>query len=1030
MSSTLVKHNPSFQTDDELIGSFVVRRELLEFILELIRENAARPTEPPHHMLIVGPRGSGKTMLVHRVAAEIRQHPGTYDSWYPITFSEEAYQVSSPGEFWLEAIFHLADQTRDTRWEQTHADLLREPDERRLAERCLAQLLDFSAGKGKRLLLVAENLNVLLGEQISPAAAWELRHTLQNETRIMLLGTATVRFQEIDNIDKAWFELLSVRSLDPLTAAECGSLWGSVTNETIEPRRLRAIEILTGGNPRLIKVLAGFAAKRSFRELMEQLVQLIDDHTEYFKSLLDNLPAMERKIFSALLDAWDPVAARDVAQATRLTPSEASALLSRLVSRGAVQVLEESPRRKTYQAAERLFNIYYLMRRRGHPSNRVRAVVDFMVQFYDPPVLADIAKGISSDAQSASRDQLHDCFTVLEDVCKRAPDPRVRREFIMGIDPGFFRLPETPHLLIDYRNSLYFDSPELAIPKPSVRGKRRAIVEQAWQAGCAALSQPYGLRDPEKVLGAIQLLEAATSVSKKPYQLVAVLAECYADQERYDEASACFAFASRNAPKDNWAKAHSARLEFTGGRLEEAERLLREVLQDDERYVWAWGVLGDVLRAKSDYPAAENAYRRILAVSPNHDKAWTRLGRLLQEKLHRYVEAEQAYRKAISIDEKYAGAWAQLGGLLRTLKRYPEAEEAYRKAISVDDKYAWAWTQLGGLLQTLERYPEAEEAYRKAISIDDKDAWAWIELGGLLGTLKRYPEAEEVYRKAASIDEKHACPWVRLGEFLHEELKRYPEAEEAYRKAVSINERDAWAWTQLAGLLRTLKRYPEAEEAYRKAASIDEKHACPWAHLGEFLEEELKRYPEAEEAYQKAVSINERYAWAWFRLGRLLHGQPGRLADATQAYERSIACATTGTVSDVWSLLGILCLDNGKPAEARKAFGKAVEELVNELTRGAVRPGSEDFRVAVASAAAAGYLPVLLERVKESSVATTVEPIVIAFRLLLGEMPPVATEILEIGKDVAREVLAGVEALRREGTHNWQFAQLTTDFGS
>jgi tetratricopeptide (TPR) repeat protein len=961
MSFTLVKHNPSFQDDHELIRDFVVRGELLELILELIRENATRPAEPPHHMLIVGPRGSGKTTLVHRVAAEIRQHPETYDAWYPITFSEESYQVSSPGEFWLEAIFHLADQTRDTRWEQTHAELLREPDERRLAERCLAQLLDFSARSGKRLLLIAENLNVLLGEQISSAAAWELRHTLQNENRIMLLGTATVRFQEIDNIDKAWFELLSVRSLDPLSAAECGSLWGSVTNETIEPRRLRAVEILTGGNPRLIKVLAGFAAKRSFRELMDQLVQLIDDHTEYFKSLLDNLPAMERKIFSALLDAWDPVAARDVAQATRLTPSVASALLGRLVSRGAVQVQAGGPRRKTYQAAERLFNIYYLMRRRGHPSNRVRAVVDFMVQFYDPPVLADIAKGISSDAQSASRDQLYDCFTVLEDVCKRTRDPKIRREFIMGIAPGFFSLPEMPQALKDLPSKLHFDSPESTLSRPWVKGQRRVIVERAWQAGCAALSQPYGLRDREKVLQAIKLLETATSISKKPYQLVAVLAECYADQERYDEARACFALATQEAPKDNWVKAHSARLEFINGRLDEAERLLREVLQDDERYLWAGFVLGNVLRAKSDYPAAENVYRRILAVDPNHDRAWAQLGWLL-----------------------YFG-----------LKRYPEAEDAYRKAISIDENHAWAWAGLGRLLSSLRRYPEAEGAYRKAISIDEKDAWAWSALGRLLHTLKRHPEAEEAFRKAILIDEKYALAWAGLG-----------------------------------GLLSLLRRYSEAEEAYRKAISIDETLAWLWAPLGQLLHEDLKRYPEAEEAYRKAVSFDEKDAWVWLRLGRLLHSQPGRLADAEQAYERSIACATSGTISDVWSLLGVLYLDNNKPTEARDAFGKAVEALVNELESGAVQPGSEDFRVAVAGAAAAGYLPLLLERIKESSLATTVEPVVIAFRLLLGEKPPVATEILEIGKDVAREVLAGVEALRREGAHNWQFAPLTTDFGS
>jgi len=51
-------------------------------------------------------------------------------------------------------------------------------------------------------------------------------------------------------------------------------------------------------------------------------------------------------------------------------------LLARLVARGAVELYEERPRRKLYQAAERLYNIYYLMRRRGQPADRVRAAVE------------------------------------------------------------------------------------------------------------------------------------------------------------------------------------------------------------------------------------------------------------------------------------------------------------------------------------------------------------------------------------------------------------------------------------------------------------------------------------------------------------------------------------------------------------------------------------------------------------------------------------------------------------------------------
>lgn len=382
MSVTPVKYNPGIHGDQELIRSFVVRKIELALALETLRENAAAKHSSNQHLLFVGPRGIGKTMLVRRVAAEVRAVPELSAAWYPIVFGEDPYQVCSPGEFWLEALFHLAEQTKDERWTQAYQGLKAEQDEVRLRERALAHLMDFADQDGKRLLLIVENLNRLLGEQIEPSRHWDLRHTLQNERRVMLLGTATTRFEEIENIDKAWFEMFSIHDLRPLDHADCMALWRSATGDNAPPGRVRAVQILTGGNPRLLVILASFAAKRSFREFMEELTQLVDDHTEYFKSHLDHLPAVERKVFAALLDIWDPVGARDIARAARMNVNNVSVQLSRLVARGAVAVVQQDRRRKLYQAAERLFNIYYLMRRRGHASDRVRAAVDFMVRFY------------------------------------------------------------------------------------------------------------------------------------------------------------------------------------------------------------------------------------------------------------------------------------------------------------------------------------------------------------------------------------------------------------------------------------------------------------------------------------------------------------------------------------------------------------------------------------------------------------------------------------------------------------------------
>lgn len=187
-----MKYNPSFLSEEELIESFVVRHDDLDTILRIVSENV---TDSNQHVLVIGPRGSGKTTLVQRVAAGIKQNEALNKHWHPLIFSEESYEVVSAGEFWLEALFHLSEQTGNEKWKHTYNELKEETDDQRLAERTLAQLMDFADSQKNRLLIVVENLNMLLGDQIDDDQAWKIRHTLTNEPRIMLLASATNRFE-------------------------------------------------------------------------------------------------------------------------------------------------------------------------------------------------------------------------------------------------------------------------------------------------------------------------------------------------------------------------------------------------------------------------------------------------------------------------------------------------------------------------------------------------------------------------------------------------------------------------------------------------------------------------------------------------------------------------------------------------------------------------------------------------------------------------------------------------------------------
>ncbi|XXY52081.1 ATP-binding protein [Sorangium sp. So ce269] len=429
MNAPLMKHNPAFLTPEQLRSSFVVRKRDLDIVLQYIRDSTGPSNQ---HVLVLGSRGMGKTTLVRMLADTVARDPELGARWYPLVFGEESYTVSTIGELWLEAIMHLADQTGDARWQALHDELRAERDDGRLCARALAQLVGFAEEQGKRILLIIENLHMLLDEQMSKKDAWSLRHTLQNEPRILLLATATSRFGAIVDQEQALYEMFATYALEPLDLAECRALWEAVGGVEASERRVRPMQILTGGNPRLLGILASFAAKTSLRHLMENLTQLVDDNTDYFKSHLESLPATERKVYVMLADLWAPSTAREVAEVARMEVNQASALLHRLVGRGAV-VEEGQGRRLRYRLSERLYNIYHLLRRRGAGAARVRAVVDFMVHLYEGDGLVRLLGRIAEEAKGLGPEERRDHFDVMEGIVQRVRDPKLRHDLILSL---------------------------------------------------------------------------------------------------------------------------------------------------------------------------------------------------------------------------------------------------------------------------------------------------------------------------------------------------------------------------------------------------------------------------------------------------------------------------------------------------------------------------------------------------------------------------------------------------------------------
>ena len=394
MVAGIKKYNPGFLSDDEIVASFCIRKAEFAALLESLHASDGNANA---HSLVVGPRGSGKTHLLLRVVAEVRLD-ARLSGFYPIVFSEESYEVATVGEFWLECLNHLAEQAPEVEragLRLSYNDLRTTVDDRDLAGRCLGTILDFADRHAKRLVVVVENLNMLFADIADPEAGWRLRHTLQTEPRIVLLGSATSRFDEIDHPNHALYDLFRVLTLQALDTEECGTLWSALSGQPTGSQQIRPLEILTGGNPRLIAVLAGFDKTYSFKDLMANLFDLVDDHTEYFRSHIEALPPQERRVYLALARLWKPATAKEVASQARVNVNKCSAQLGRLVDRGAALIEDGATRRRTYYVAERMYNIYYLLRRPGAESHVVDALVRFMAIYYSPDELVQIGMGMA-----------------------------------------------------------------------------------------------------------------------------------------------------------------------------------------------------------------------------------------------------------------------------------------------------------------------------------------------------------------------------------------------------------------------------------------------------------------------------------------------------------------------------------------------------------------------------------------------------------------------------------------------------------
>ena len=399
------KFNPGvLQSDEDVVGQFVVRQREFGILMDIMRGNIA--SSPCQHMLIVAPRGRGKTMMLARVAAELRAIEELRREFLPVRFMEESYEVFDLADFWLDVLLYLAPEVERLDAEmadllrQAHAEFSHRPRGAEVEESARTVALETAQKLGRKLVLMVENCQSLF-DDVDERFGWGLRKTLQTEPNVMFLGTATVRIAALTDVEAPFYEFFRTLLLAPLPLSECKVLWETVSGETRSEREIRPLQILTGGDPRLLVMVAGLSRHRSLRELLQELVALIDDHTEYFRSHLDHLGKTERRVYIALIDLWRPSTTAEIAARARQDIRATSSLLGRLVKRGAISY-EGKGQKRLYQATQPLCSIYYKLRRQRDEAAVVHGLVHWMIACFTTDELSAMEDNLVQEAAQSA----------------------------------------------------------------------------------------------------------------------------------------------------------------------------------------------------------------------------------------------------------------------------------------------------------------------------------------------------------------------------------------------------------------------------------------------------------------------------------------------------------------------------------------------------------------------------------------------------------------------------------------------------
>jgi tetratricopeptide (TPR) repeat protein len=352
--------------------TFVQREALAERLTELFIESALADSK--HHVLLVGPRGIGKSHLVSLVYHRLLSNGDLKDRLVIAFLREDEWGVTSFLDLLLRILRELNVPTRELESLSLGA----------AEERAWNVLQDLV--QGKTLLVIVENLDTIL-RSLGEEGQRKWRSCIQNSPFWSVLATTPSLSEDISDHASPFYGFFEIQPLEGLSVQDAVILLkrlaesqrrGDIADYASSPAgraRVRAVQHLANGNHRIFVIFYQFLAHDKEADLVEPVLKTIDFLTPYYQSQMKELSPQQRKLVEFLCRFRSAANVKTIASACFVSHQTAASQLKQLLESRYLRVTRIG-RESYYELNEPLLRI--CVEAKSHSGEPVRMLVEFL----------------------------------------------------------------------------------------------------------------------------------------------------------------------------------------------------------------------------------------------------------------------------------------------------------------------------------------------------------------------------------------------------------------------------------------------------------------------------------------------------------------------------------------------------------------------------------------------------------------------------------------------------------------------------